>query len=61
VILALAFFVVGWHTGIPIKLPVLLVVAFVVSAAAAWLLTRAAATRRLLGVKPCRSPPVRRS
>jgi hypothetical protein len=52
VILALASFVVGWHTGIPIKLPVLLVVAFVVSAAA---------TRRLLGVKPRRSPPVRRS
>jgi peptidoglycan/LPS O-acetylase OafA/YrhL len=60
VILALAFFVVGWHAGIPVKLPVLLVLSLAASAAAAWLLSRAAVTRRLLGVKPRRSPPVRR-
>jgi peptidoglycan/LPS O-acetylase OafA/YrhL len=60
VILALAFFVVGWEAGIPVKLIVLLVLSFAVSAAAAWLLSRAAVTRRLLGVKPHRSPPGRR-
>jgi hypothetical protein len=57
VILALAFFVVGWQAGIPVKLPVLLVLSFPVSAAAAWLLSRAAVTRRLLGVKPHRTHP----
>jgi glucan biosynthesis protein C len=61
VILALAFFIVGWEAGILVKLPVLLVLSFAVSASAAWLLSRAAVTRRLLGVKPRRSPPVRRS
>jgi peptidoglycan/LPS O-acetylase OafA/YrhL len=60
VILALAFFIVGWHAGILVKLPVLLVLSLAVSAAAAWLLSRPAVTRRLLGVKPHRSPPVRR-
>jgi peptidoglycan/LPS O-acetylase OafA/YrhL len=60
VILAVAFFVVGWHAGIPVKLVVLLVVSLAVSAAAAWLLSRAAVPRRLLGVKPHRSPPGRR-
>jgi peptidoglycan/LPS O-acetylase OafA/YrhL len=60
VILALAFFIVGWHAGIPVKLVVLLAVSFAVSAAAAWLLSRAAVPRRLLGVKPHRSPPGRR-
>jgi hypothetical protein len=61
VILALAFFVVTWHAGIPVKLPVLLVVPSAVSALAAWLLSRAAVTRRLLGVKPRSSRPVSHS
>jgi glucans biosynthesis protein C len=61
VILALAFLIVGWHAGIPVKLVVLLVVSLAVSTAAAWLLSRAAVTRRLLGVKPRSSPPVGRS
>jgi peptidoglycan/LPS O-acetylase OafA/YrhL len=61
VILALAFFIVGWETGIPVKLIVLLVLSLAGSAVAAWLLSRAAVARRLLGVKPRRSPPVRRS
>jgi glucans biosynthesis protein C len=38
VILALAFFVVGWHAGIPAKLVVLLVTSFAASACAAWVL-----------------------
>ena len=61
VILALAFFIVGWHAGIPVKLPVLLVLSFAITASAAWMLSRTAITRRMLGVKPHRSPPVRRS
>jgi membrane-bound acyltransferase YfiQ involved in biofilm formation len=60
VILALAFLIVGWHAGIPVKLVVLLVVSLAVSTAAAWLLSRTAVTRRLLGVKPHRSPPAPR-
>jgi hypothetical protein len=60
VILGLAFFVVGWDAGIPVKLPVLLVLSFAASAGVAWLLSRAAVTRRLLGVKARPSPPVRR-
>jgi glucans biosynthesis protein C len=60
VILALAFYVVGWDAGIPVKLVVLLVLSFTVSASAAWMLSRAAVTRRLLGVKARPSPPVRR-
>lgn len=59
VILALAFFVVAWDAGIPVKLLVLLVVSLAVSASAAWLLSRAAVTRRLLGVKARRNPNVR--
>ena len=52
--------VVGWDAGIPVKLPVLLVLSFAASAGVAWLLSRAAVTRRLLGVKARPSPPVRR-
>jgi hypothetical protein len=45
----------------PGQLIVLLVLSLAGSAVAAWLLSRAAVARRLLGVKPRRSPPVRRS
>ena len=51
VILALAFYVVRWHVGIPIKLVTVLVPAFLVTAGLAWMLSRARVTRRLLGVK----------
>jgi peptidoglycan/LPS O-acetylase OafA/YrhL len=60
VILALGFFVVGWDAGIPVKLPVLLLLSLAVSASGAWMLSRATVTRRLLGVKPRKSPPVDR-
>jgi hypothetical protein len=60
VILGLAFFVVAWDDGIPVKLPVLLVVSLAISASVAWLLSRATVTRRLLGVKPRSSLPVGR-
>ncbi|MGH2659728.1 MAG: acyltransferase family protein [Actinomycetota bacterium] len=55
-ILTLAFFVVGWDAGIPVKLPVLLVMSFAASALAAWALSRTAVTRRLLGVKARAGP-----
>jgi surface polysaccharide O-acyltransferase-like enzyme len=51
VILALAFFVVRWDTGIPIKLVALAVLSFAATASAAWALGRTPVTRRLLGVK----------
>jgi hypothetical protein len=51
VILALAFFVVGWDAGVVVKLPVLVLAALAVSVAAAWALSRTGPVRAVLGVK----------
>ena len=55
VILALAYFVVAWNVGVPLKLLALLVTSFTVTAAAAWALSRPAITRTMLGVKARRA------
>jgi len=51
VILAVAFFVVGWDAGIGIKIIAELIIAFVITGAAALALARTAGVRGALGVK----------